>query len=226
MIRKLTEEEQSWITDFGLAKGPGRKLVQLRGGERLFEKGSPVSDIFFILDGQIEVLASFTDGRVGIHEIGNRHCWLDAEALNDLPVHEHTAVATTQTRLLAFALTTFHQLLDDHPVLRRMFVSGVVKQYHERGVALDDHLFSSAPVRLARVLMELFRGKPGDAINVTPTQAWFGEAIGVSRQTVNLTMKTFLARGIVTKEPGKPYRYRIHKGPLENYLNGKQGSWR
>jgi CRP-like cAMP-binding protein len=220
MIRKLTEEEQLWITDFGLAKGPGRKLVQLRSGERLFEKGSSVSNIFFILDGQIEVLATFTDGRVGIHEIGNRHGWLDAEALNDLPIHEHTATATTQSKLLAFELTTFHQLLDDHPVLRRLFVCGVAKQYHERGMALDDHLFSSAPVRLARVLNDLFSGKLADAINVTPTQAWFAEAIGVSRQTINQHMKTFLERGIMTKEPGKPYR--IHKGPLEEYLNGNR----
>src|SRR4051812_16254146 len=111
MIKKLTDEEQQWIAEFCLSETLG-KVLQLRSGETLFEKGSSVTKLFFVIDGQIELLSTFKDGRVGIHEIIHRHGWVDAEALNDLIAHEHSAVATTQTKLVAFELVAFHQLLD------------------------------------------------------------------------------------------------------------------
>lgn len=222
MATKLTEQEVAWITQFGLEQGPGRKLLHLRQNMTLFNKGSPIAQIFLILRGQLKVLAISAQGKTAVHEIVGRHGWLAEEAMNGLDAHHHTAVAIAETEALAFERATFPAMLEQHAPLRGLFMRGLARHLQAKATALDEQLFSSAAIRFARILLGLFMSN-AEVIELKTTQDQLAEMIGATRQTVNQIMKTtFAASGIITKEPGKPYR--LHKVPLERFLDETDNS--
>jgi CRP-like cAMP-binding protein len=215
---KLTEEQVTWIRNFGLERGPGRHLLHRQPGETIFEKGDEVSDISLVLRGQVKVLAISPAGRSAVHEIIGRYGWLAGEAINGMMVHVHSAIAIAEnTELLCFDRQSFPQFIEAHQVLRELFTRGLGSRLHEKGLALDDVIFNPAPVRLARWLLELFRGKEALVIDLNTTQIKLAELIGTSRQHMNSIITTvFVSRGIL--EPNLRGSYRLHRVPLEKYL--------
>jgi CRP-like cAMP-binding protein len=225
---KLSEQEAHWLQEFGLAKGRQHIRVQhLRSEDVLFEIGEPARRVFLLLDGQIKVVATGSNGRSAVHEVIGPHGWLASEAMTGLEFHEHTAIATSQTEVLAFDQPHFWTMLDEHAPLRSMFVRGIALNLHEKGRMLDDALLSPAPIRLARLMLDWFRGKEANVIDLRTTQDRLAETIGVTRQTINSSIKAFTDLGILTRQ-GRNH-YRLHKVALEVFLsNGgskQRGTW-
>jgi CRP-like cAMP-binding protein len=216
MPGKLTDAEVEWLKNFGLERGPGRRMLHLRTGAALFRKGDEVSLIYLVLRGQIKVIAT-NGGKSAVHEVIGRHDWLASEAIDGMHVHLHSAVATSETELLGFEQPTFQQIIDDHPILRALFMRSMASHLYTKGVALDDVLFNSAPIRLARALLELFKGRDAIVIDLKTTQIRLAEMIGTTRQTVNAIVTAFVSAGIL--QPSARSAYRLFKIPLEKFLD-------
>jgi CRP-like cAMP-binding protein len=216
MPGKLTDNEVEWLKNFALERGPGRRVLHLRTGVALFSKGDEVSAIYLVLRGQIKVVAT-NGGKTVVHEVVGRHHWLASEAIDGMHIHIHSANATSETELLAFEQTSFQQIIDEHPILRAIFMRAMASHLYAKGVALDDVLFNSAPTRLALALLELFKGKDAIVIDLKTTQIRLAEMIGTTRQTVNGIVNAFSAAGIL-KVSGRS-SYRLFKVPLEKFLD-------
>jgi CRP-like cAMP-binding protein len=209
----LSDDEAAWLFEFFSTPGPGRELRPVRKGAVLFKKGAEVKEIFFIMRGEFKMNAISPQGKLR-REIYGPQDWLEWGSLTaDLRAHSDTAVAAVDSEVVAFPLTTFRKLREDHPPLNDLFVIGMARHI----ATIND---VAADRRLARELLKWFDGKDVDvlAIEISPTR--LAELISVTRQTVHTHINRFRASGLVTKTGVDAYL--LHKEPLQQFLaNGK-----
>jgi len=215
-------DDVAWINNFIERPVLGKTLRRLSAGEKLFARGDPVTETFFVRSGNFRVNATGPDGTIAVHVFVGPGSWIALRALDGHKVHAYTVVATETSEVVAFQLTLFHQMTLDYPCLNRLLVSFLAHYLTEQGTAQDDHTFHSSEWRLARALHKRF---PADDENITTltidmSMAGMAELIGCSHSTAKRFVqmaetRDMLARKKKTKENRTIYLYRE---PLREYL--------
>jgi CRP-like cAMP-binding protein len=204
---ELTDEERAWLEKFFTTYGPGRRLIQLRRGQRLFVRGSPADHVHLILKGQIKL-----DGpNQSSSPIYHPNDWLFEHAHELGHVYLQTAIAMTDVTAVEFKSGRgFSELLAKHPALQMKFVEDAARR-----VADLNQTRPTADKRLAQELLAMFEGKTETMmIKTSPTR--LSKLASISRTRSNAILKRFLERGLLTKVDKD--HYRLHRAQLKQFL--------
>jgi CRP-like cAMP-binding protein len=99
----------------------GFRAREFRAGDVLAGQGDPISEVFIIAHGRVELIGNLRYGASGVvrvvadgHALGDELTAQDGE-----PVWAHTLKATTSGTLMVLARATFQRLYDESPALRQ-----------------------------------------------------------------------------------------------------------
>lgn len=171
----------------------------------VFLEGRPAAGLYVVLDGEIRVSISSTDGRrlnVGIARKGEI---LGLSSALSSGVHNATAETIYPAKLAYIGRDEFLAFLARHPASYLVIVEELSRRVsvafgQMRMVALSH----SAPEKLARLLLEWSENSQasgdGGRLRFAMTHEQIGEFIGASRETVTRTLTNFKRRRLVRFE--------------------------
>lgn len=180
----------------------GHSLAYPPGAVLFSEKDSSES-ILFVVQGEVKLSMSSSDGRRLSLCIARKGEILGlSSALSGNP-YEMTAETLHPSKIAHIGRREFLAYLAQHPDVHQMLIGQLVRQYSMACEQLRTVcLSSSAPERLARLLLDWSETgqitEAGTRFRFALTHEEIGEFIGTSRETVTRTLSTFKNRRLVT----------------------------
>ncbi|MEY9179740.1 Crp/Fnr family transcriptional regulator [Bradyrhizobium sp. USDA 313] len=214
-MQALSINETSWLREFLASHVAGKRRKHVRKGDRLFEKGQEIKEIFLITHGRIRVDASSPHGKVILVQQCGPNDWLTEGALDDEAFYTHTATALTETDLYAFARETFPRLLQEHTPLQKIFTVGLARSAKMMREVLDNRLLNPAHTRLAHELLDMFGKSDAPELFIEATPTKLGDMVGIARQTASKIIKAFASVGMLTPQRGG---YTLNRAELEKFM--------
>jgi CRP-like cAMP-binding protein len=120
LCKSLSEDEAAFLLAVG-------KRQTLAAGEQLFASGSPGDQLFFVLNGTIEILMPSQDGDVVVERFQRGDMLGEIAVLDDQP-RTTTGRAASSTSLLGIQRDDFHAFLERFPHYRQRLISILVQR--------------------------------------------------------------------------------------------------
>lgn len=184
----------------------GLRIRRFRRGETIFHQGDPGDSLFILEGGSVKIVLPSPEGEEGaiIATLGRGDFFGELALLDGAP-HSATAVAMEPTQALVLGRSTFEQLVDQEPGLRKALFAGLVAELRRLTGHVEELHFLDLPGRLASRLARLAREADPDAsgevrLNWPYTQSDLAGMIGGTRQTVNRLLNDLAERDLVRFE--------------------------
>ncbi|MGE5538661.1 MAG: Crp/Fnr family transcriptional regulator [Gemmatimonas sp.] len=166
----------------------------------IFSQGDPAHMLFYIQKGKVKlttVSAQAKEAVIGILSAGD---FFGESCLAGQGSRIATAVAMTESRIVAIERTAFMRALHKDSALAERFMLHLLSRSIRVESDLIDQLFNSSEKRLARVLLLLSNfGKEGSREpridNIS--QHTLAEMIGTTRSRVSVFMNKFRRQGFI-----------------------------
>lgn len=168
----------------------------------LFSEKDPAPGVFVVMEGEVKLSISSSDGRRLSLRIAKKGDVLGlASALSGTPC-EMTAETLRPSKIAPIRPSVFLSFLGRHPEAYRAVTKELSRQY---GMACEQlrtvGLSASAPEKLARLLLDWSETgqttERGTRFHLSMTHEEVGEFIGASRETVTRTLSVFKTRRLV-----------------------------
>jgi CRP-like cAMP-binding protein len=177
------------------------RLLRAPKGRTLLEKGSRSTDVFFLLQGQAEVLLYSSGGReVCVNDIGPGDMFGEIAALDGEP-RSASIVAASELLVAAMRGSDFMKCLESSPA------AGIwlARKLASRSRRLTEQVFELSALNVrARIHCELLRlarkGEPcseGIEVRPAPTHAELANRIGTHREAITREMQVLTAEKII-----------------------------
>jgi CRP/FNR family cyclic AMP-dependent transcriptional regulator len=187
----------------GLRAEVTQRLQNVRSpkGRTLLEKGSNSRDVFFVLEGEVEVVLYSPDGReVFVTAIGPGEMFGELAALDAGP-RSATIVAQSDVVLAIMSPNDFMHCIENSPAAAIWLARNLASALRQS----TEHIFELSALNVrVRVHIELLRlakdGKPsvnGIEVQPPPTHSEFANRIGTNREAVTREMRALSKMGIV-----------------------------
>jgi len=176
---------------------PGRRAQLLRDGTtltlskgvRLFSRGDSGDACFLVLSGELEVVASDSEGRdVWLASVGTG-ALIGEVAVLDGGARSADVTAMRRTTLFKIRRDSVLETLREEPAGALALLSVLAARLRSTDARVEETALIDLPGRLARLLLQ-----SGDA-PVTQPQGELARLIGASRERVNKTLAVWRAKG-------------------------------
>jgi CRP-like cAMP-binding protein len=177
------------------------QIVRSPKGRTLLEQRSNSRDVFFVLEGKVEVVLYSPDGRqVFVTAIGAGEMFGELAALDGAP-RSATVVALSHVVLAIMSQNDFMRCLEKSPAAAICLARNLASELRQS----TEHIFALSAMNVrVRVHTELLRlakeGKPsanGIEVQPPPTHSEFANRIGTNREAVTREMRALSKMGIV-----------------------------
>lgn len=170
--------------------------------EVLFEEKQNPSRIFVLLEGQVKLSMNSIDGRRLILRIAGPGELPGLTSVLSGREYETTAEALCPCKIASMRRQDFLEFLIRYPAAYASVARDLSQEYTRACEQLRTvGLAPSAPVKLARLLLELCAAahptERGTQFRLTLTHGEIGECIGASRETVTRTLSDFKNRHLL-----------------------------
>jgi CRP-like cAMP-binding protein len=187
----------------GLSAEVRQRLQTIRSpkGRTLLEKGSNSRDVFFVLEGEVEVVLYSPDGReVFVTAIGPGEMFGQLAALDGRP-RSATIVALSDVILAIMSPNDFIRCIENFPPAAIWLARNLASALRQA----TEHIFELSALNVrARIHIELLRlakdgkrGVSGIKVQPPPTHSEFANRIGTNREAVTREMRALSKMGIV-----------------------------
>ncbi len=202
-----------------------------RKGSNVWKPDDRSEGIFFLLNGQVAIVLSDSDGRelvLGVIEAGEPFGELCFCAPKKHFLRGNYARATLKSEVLEIKLDTFLSYLQTSRDLLQSFTFTFCCRLSDCQRRVEFLAYRGAEERLGRVLLHIAatRGKPNDALAgqiVLPvSHDELAQMAAMSRPHVTVTMGKLRRRGLVNYERNKPLT--VDTEALSIYLTGISSS--
>lgn len=171
------------------------RIQTVSDGVRIFSLGDPPDGLKAVLRGEVRLVSSAVSGHEATRVIMGPGSWFGGLAAVDGGAQTHDAVAFGQVRLLYLSQSAFERAAAQDPMLYRDMALLIAGFQRAALTMLSQTLIQSIPVRLARLLAGAVRSSGSETLRMR--QDDLAAMIGVSRQTINKTLKQFEAEGLI-----------------------------
>jgi CRP-like cAMP-binding protein len=174
------------------------RVIRASKGSAILRRGDTSSDVFFVLDGRLQVLLYSVNGReVSIRDLGDGDMFGEMAAI-DGELRSASIVALDDSRLLAMSRADFRSIIETSPQAS-MWLLGQLSA-HLR--IMTERVFELSALNVqARLHCELLRmaARSPDGLEVSPapTHAELANRIGTHREAVTREMRALTAQNII-----------------------------
>lgn len=173
--------------------------------EQIFDRDSDGAEIFFVVDGKVQILNYSPSGReVSFDEVEGGGYFGELSAL-DGGAQPASAVAVEETTVASFSAAAFQKLLLDQPKIAFVVLSHLVRKVRHADARIMDLSTLSAVDRvyteLLRMAMPRNDGCNAAVINPVPTHSEIASRAGTTRETVSRVLSNLAKATIVRREP-------------------------
>ena len=166
------------------------KVRSLKRREVVVRQGDSGGTVMLVLEGYLKSFRTLADGReVVLDIIGPGECFGEMTAINRSP-YDADVSTLTRCRLLSIDGRKYRQVLERRPESLLEILRAVGERLERATENLVDARGRTAPVRLARILLQLARVQslgernPLD-VQLRLSQAELGSMTGLTRESVN-----------------------------------------
>lgn len=183
------------------------RTVRFQADERVFAKGDPGDCLYVILRGRMGVVTESTDAKVMLLNILDAGEMFGEIAMLDGGERTATVVAQEPSELLRVDRRDFMPFLEARSSLCIRLMGVLCARVRWTSGIIEDTVFLNVTRRLAKritMLAQSFgRATPsGTRIGTFISQEDLANMLGVSREIVNKTMKSFQASGAISYRNG------------------------
>lgn len=176
-----------------------------RKGTYLCHQGELADDVFFLLDGRVEVSSVSTSGNRIFHATVDTPAFVgELGVLGEMP-RTASLIALVESEVWVSPADAFLSFLAQEPAAARAAIRALARQLQGQQAFVDDLLFLDLKGRVAKRLLQLVTADlddlPADGVIVPEvTQADLGSLCGGSRENITRILKEFDRRGIVHRD--------------------------
>jgi CRP-like cAMP-binding protein len=191
----------------------GGVLHHFRKGTYLCHQGDSAPDVFFLLDGRVEINTTAMNGSRVLHATIDTPQFIgELAALGDMP-RTASVLAVAETDILSVNTDAFVHFVAQEPTASRAVARALARQVQAHQAFVDDLLFLDLKGRVAKRLLQLVTPSlevlPKDGTIVpTITHADLASLCGGSRENVTRILTEFQRRNLIEKHDG---RFRLKK---------------
>jgi CRP/FNR family cyclic AMP-dependent transcriptional regulator len=173
----------------------------MRAGEVLFRRDDPGASMLALMAGEVRIVLPGADGRDQVIKLFRPGDVFGEIALLDGGPRTADAVAETNGRLLVVGRRELLRLLREDNELALRIIVLLCGRLRSTDRLLEMMLFHDTSARLASVILDLSRTRPGRRLDIT--QRALGEMVGAARETVNKRLREWQEKGVISLEPGR-----------------------
>jgi CRP-like cAMP-binding protein len=175
--------------------------------ERIFTKGDPGDSLYAILRGRVAVQTESDEAKVMLLNILDAGALFGEIAMLDGGERTATVVAQEPTELLRIDRRDFMPFLSQRADLCIRLMAVLCERVRWTSAIIEDTVFLNVPRRLAKRILMLAQSygrttDTGTRITAFVSQEDLANMLGVSRESVNKTLKSFQAAGAITYRNG------------------------
>jgi CRP/FNR family transcriptional regulator, cyclic AMP receptor protein len=192
------------------AQGAARHF---RRSTYICHQGDPADDVYFLVDGRVEVSSESTTGTRVYHATIDTPQFIgELGVLGEMP-RTATMLALIDSSVWASPGEAFLEIVSAEPMASRAMLRALARGFADRQSFVEDLLFLDLKGRLAKRLLQMVTPDldflPEDG-SVVPdvTQADLASMCGGSRENVTRILKEFERRGLVKRDG---HRYVLKK---------------
>ncbi|KPF83994.1 Crp/Fnr family transcriptional regulator [alpha proteobacterium AAP38] len=183
------------------------KVRRAAAEERIFAKGDPGDSLYVILRGRVAVQTESDEAKVMLLNILDTGSLFGEIAMLDGGERTATVVAQEATELLRIDRRDFMPFLLQRPDLCVRLMTVLCERVRWTSAIIEDTVFLNVPRRLAKRILMLSQayGRATDAgtrITTFVSQEDLANMLGVSRESVNKTLKQFQTAGAISYRNG------------------------
>lgn len=165
--------------------------LQLKAGEKLFEKGDRFAGVWIIQSGVIELVVGPSGHRVVVQLLQSGDVEGDVFIVVDqLP--PYSARAAKDSDLLFISRDGFEKLLDEHPKIALRWVSSCATRVARSQARILELLGLSLAEKVARTLLY-----EAVDVDILVPQRTLAAMLGIARPSLNHVLKDFESRGLI-----------------------------
>jgi len=169
----------------------------------LFLQNEPGETVFVVRSGKIAIILTTPDGReLVINEMLPGDLFGDIAAILGQP-RSACAIAREQSEVIIIPYEEFISILEREPMLIRHLLEVIAQRLRDSSEREIGLAFLAAPVRLARVLVQLSKQQQNTGGLVEVSQDELAQHIGVMRQTVAKILGQWRRSGWIITGRGK-----------------------
>jgi CRP-like cAMP-binding protein len=174
------------------------RLLFAQRGQTLLNKGDTSSDVFFVLEGRLQVLIYSTNGReISLRDVREDDVFGEMAAI-DGERRSASILAMEDSRLLVMSGADFKAMIDTSPEA----AGWLLRQLTLRIRGLTERVFELSALNVqARLHCELLRmatrSLESVAISPAPTHAELASRIGTHREAVTREMRALTSQNII-----------------------------
>ncbi len=198
------------VSSSAVAAFAERCLVRhYRRNTYLCHQGDPAPDVFFLLDGRVEISSVAANGSRVLHATLDTPQFLgELGVLGDID-RTASALALEDVTVAVVHSEDFLAFLTEESSAARNVLRALARQVHADQSLVDDLLFLDLKGRVAKRLLQMVTPSlddlPSDGVLVpTVTHVDLASLCGGSRENVTRVLSEFQRRGLVEKE-GRRY---------------------
>lgn len=179
---------------------------RVTNGTTLVRQGEPTTAVYVVIRGAIRLSAVLLSGReVVLGIVGGGEIFGEVAVLDD-PTSPVDARAIATTDVLPLPLPALEAVFARRPVTATQVVRMLADRLRRTSAALEDALARDVTCRVSRTISDLAsrHGAPapdGVRLRLPVTQDEIGKMAGTSRESVNRTIASLSARGLVRTDP-------------------------
>jgi CRP/FNR family transcriptional regulator, cyclic AMP receptor protein len=181
------------------------RIRQYRRGTYLFHQGDDARDVFFLVDGRVEISSDTASGHRQLHTtIDAPQFFGELGVLGGIP-RTASALALGESRVWGVSGEEFLELLAREPTASRALLGALARWVEANEAFVDDLLFLDLKGRVAKRLLQLVSPgleelpPDGTIVPAVVTHADLASLCGGSRENVTRILSELQRRGLVER---------------------------
>ena len=180
--------------------------VRFAKGATIYQSGDPGDGIYGVVLGRIKFSSFQDDGREIISGVASPGTWFgELSVMDGLPRH-HSAITLSDVLVLYLSLQKFRKLVTQTPAYLSCFMA-ILSRNLRSMITLQDILSKPPLPRLMELIAMLRREyiKSGQRpeMRIKVSQDQLAGMSGLTRQTINSTLRTLEEKGLIERRYGE-----------------------
>nr|WP_281352971.1 Crp/Fnr family transcriptional regulator [Mesorhizobium camelthorni] len=171
-------------------------------GATIFRRGDPGRSLMVIVEGQVKIRVSASDGREAVLAVLQAGDILGEMAIIEDKPRSADAIALSPSRMLVLHQRDFIPFLERNPKAAIRLLALLSERLRRTSALLEARMLRHFPERLAKALLDLCESagsdcRPGARLELPLRQKVFASLLGTSRETLNKQLHAWHNDGLI-----------------------------